>query len=106
MRKLILATAIILASTAAHAGTTRGLISLASSDTVETTSVEQAKPADQAKPVEQAPVVQPTAAKSTDAKPVDAQRVDEKPRHKTRRVSDRGWTERRIRAELARYGIY
>ncbi len=102
MRKLILVTAIILASTAAHAGATRGLIALASSETAET------KPADQAKPVEQAPAAQPADVKSAETKPVDAPdpRVDQKPRRKVRHESDRDWTERRIRSELARYGIY
>jgi hypothetical protein len=95
MRKLILVTAIVLASTAAQAGGTRGLITLASTD--RGTSVEQTNS------TESAPA---PAAQTANVTPVDApdQRAEEKakPRHE----SDRQWVERRIRRELARYGIY
>jgi hypothetical protein len=101
MRKLVLVTAIVLASTAAHAGGTRGLITLASTDRGET--VEQTKPTE---PVP-APAAQTANMKSAEVTPVDTldQRAGERAKP-ARHESDRQWVERRIRRELARYGIY
>jgi hypothetical protein len=105
MHKFLLLTAMILASTAAQAGT-RGLITVASTETAD-----PVKPAGQ---IAQAPVAsarctpQPAAPKTAETKPADAlaQRVDEKPVRKFSHESDRAWAEHRIRSELARYGIY
>jgi hypothetical protein len=102
MRKLVLVTAIVLASSAAHAGASRGLITLASTD--RGTSVEQTAP------VEPAPAstAQTASVKSAEVTPADTpdQRAEERAKPKARYESDRQWVERRIRRELARYGIY
>jgi hypothetical protein len=103
MHKLMIVTAIVLAATAAHAEGTRGLITLAASDRGDPTPAEPAKPVEQAKPAEQ-----PAPVQSAETKPVDSpdRRMDQKSRRKVGRESDRNWAERRIRSELARYGIY
>jgi hypothetical protein len=106
MHKLMIVTAIVLAATAAHAEGTRGLITLAASDRGDPTPAEPAKPVEQAKPAEQ--TAQPAPVQSAETKPVDSpnRRMDQKSRRKAGRESDRNWAERRIRSELARYGIY
>jgi hypothetical protein len=103
MHKLMIVTAIVLAATAAHAEGTRGLITLAASDRGDPTPAEPAKPVEQAKPAER-----PAPVQSAETKPVDSpdRRMDQKSRRKAGRESDRNWAERRIRSELARYGIY
>jgi hypothetical protein len=113
MHKFILVTAIFLASTAAQAGGTRGLITVASTE-----AADPVKPAEQTTPAAQAPVAPALCAEAVapksagtqpaDAKPVDvlAQHADAKPARKISHDSDRAWTEHRIRSELARYGIY
>jgi hypothetical protein len=103
MHKLMIVTAIVLAATAAHAAGTRGLITLAASDRGDPTPAEPAKPVEQAKPAER-----PAPVQSAETKPVDSpdRRMDQKSRRMAGRESDRNWAERRIRSELARYGIY
>jgi hypothetical protein len=114
MRKFILIAATLLVSVSAHAGQSRGLIEVASSETVQ-----QAEPAPSPTVAEQlktkAPKPQATAteAKSTDVKPVEAKSTEETPteakpatkrvaQQKVRRESD----EHKARRIAARYGVY
>jgi hypothetical protein len=116
MRKLILVTAVVLASASAQAAGTRGL-TLASADGPVAAQppapqvTEAARAAEAAKFVERpaAVTVTPGATATTAAPPAPSAEAatiprtivkTEKPRHK------RYWTEGRIVGELHRHGIY
>jgi hypothetical protein len=94
MRKLIVVTAIVLSSAAAHAEGTKGLTTVASSET----SGQPAKPAE---PAPAAPPATPSADANAQPRHGDQKSSGRHPKHE----SNRAWAERRIRSELAKYGI-
>ena len=96
MRKLVLITALLLASASAHAGQSRALI-LAASDTPAATDTA-------------APLPPAAPAATTDApKPqADAAPAKPAPAKPTKRASGRGYQgdEAKARSIAARYGVY
>lgn len=136
MRKFILIGAVVLMSTAVHAESTRGLVMASAQTTGQSQEIDRparkqtvseqleaigetrsapaatAQPAaEPAKPVPASkPVVETKPEETVVAKPVESKSADAAPRQvdrpKATRKRSRGWTEGRIRGELARYGIY
>ncbi|HJZ21775.1 MAG TPA: hypothetical protein VJ226_12500 [Bradyrhizobium sp.] len=104
MRKLILISALLLASASAQAGEPRGLIIASADQPQATEKIDAVKPAPQAAPVEAPkadpakPEVKPEAAAPETAKPDATKPVKKAKRHES--------DEAKARRIAARYGVY
>ncbi len=109
MRKLILISALLLASASAQAGEPRGLIMASADQPQATEKIDAVKPAPEAAPVEAPksdaakPEVKPEAAAPEAAAPETAKPDTAKPVKKAKRHESDEAKARRI---AARYGIY
>jgi hypothetical protein len=99
MRKLVLITALLLASASAHAGESRGLL-LAANDTPAAT--------DTAAPAAPLPPAAPVATTDAPKPQADAAPAKRGPARPTRRASGRSYQsdEAKARSIAARFGVY
>jgi hypothetical protein len=100
VRKLVLITALLLATASAHAGESHGLV-LAANDTPATTDTAAPAPA----PL---PLAAPDAATDAPKPQADAAPAKPAPAKPTKRASGRGHQsdEAKARSIAARYGVY
>jgi hypothetical protein len=104
MRKLILISALLLASASAQAGQPRSLIVASNDQPQATEKIDTVRPAPEAAPVEAPkadaakPEVKPEAAAPETAKPEPAKPVKKAKRHES--------DEAKARRIAARYGVY
>ena len=103
MRKLILITALLLASASAQAGQPRGLILASNDEPQASEKIESVKPAEAAKPAEAKPEVKAEAPKEA-SKPEAAKPHAAKP---VKHVQAKGYEgdEAQARTIAARYGV-